>query len=57
MLHPDNYVVELKRNESVQTAFTTIAAKFMDNPDKLKDRGEEILLVGISYDKDDKEKI
>ncbi|WP_242830975.1 PD-(D/E)XK nuclease domain-containing protein [Butyrivibrio fibrisolvens] len=55
MLHPDNYVVELKWNESVQTALDQIRKR--KYPDKLKDRGEGILLVGISYDKDDKEKI
>ncbi|WP_034484537.1 PD-(D/E)XK nuclease domain-containing protein [Butyrivibrio fibrisolvens] len=55
LLHPDNYVVELKWNESVQTALDQIRKR--KYPDKLKDRGEGILLVGISYDKDDKEKI
>ena len=47
-------VVELKWNKSAETAIDQI--KKNNYPDKLKDRGEEILLVGISYDKDDTDK-
>lgn len=47
-------VVELKWDESAETALNQIRNR--KYPDKLKDRGEDILLVGISYDKDDKEK-
>ena len=49
----------IRENENVPERYAENAITILDDeyPDKLKDRGEEILLVGISYDKDDKEKI
>ena len=47
-------VIELKWNKSAKTALDQIRNKHY--PDVLKGRDEQILLVGISYDKDDPEK-
>lgn len=47
-------VIELKWNKTAETALDQIRTRHY--PDVLKDRDEQILLVGISYDKDDPEK-
>ena len=47
-------VIELKWNRSAETALDQIRRKHY--PDVLEGRDEQILLVGISYDKDDPEK-
>lgn len=47
-------VIELKWNKSAETALDQIRKKHY--PEVLKGRNEQILLVGISYDKDDPEK-
>ena len=47
-------VVELKWTKDAATAIRQIKEK--QYPDVLKNFGEDILLVGISYDKDDPEK-
>ena len=47
------FVIELKRNDSAEGAIAQI--KNRDYPAQLKDRNEEILLVGINYDAESKE--
>ena len=47
-------VIELKWNKTAETALDQIRRKHY--PDVLKNRDEQILLVGISYDKDDPDK-
>ncbi|MCR5777911.1 MAG: PD-(D/E)XK nuclease domain-containing protein [Lachnospiraceae bacterium] len=47
-------IIELKCNDTADGAIKQILER--DYPDKLKDRGEEILLVGISYNKNDPDK-
>ena len=47
-------VIELKWNKTAETALDQIRNKHY--PDVLKDRNEQILLVGISYDRDDPQK-
>ena len=46
-------VIELKWNRTAETALGQIRAKHYRNV--LKDRDEQILPVGISYDRDDPE--
>lgn len=48
-------VVELKWNKSVRTAIDQIEER--DYPELLKDFSDEVLLVGISYDKDSKKHV
>ena len=47
-------VIELKWNKTAETALDQIRRKHY--PDVLQNRDEQILLVGISYDKDDPDK-
>ncbi|SKB95356.1 PD-(D/E)XK nuclease superfamily protein [Lachnospiraceae bacterium] len=47
-------VIELKWDETAETAIDQIRKR--NYPEKLKERNEDIILVGVSYDKDDREK-
>ena len=48
-------LIELKWNKDVQTAIDQIKAKH--DPDSFKGYGREIILVGITYDKETKKHI
>ncbi len=47
-------VIELKWDDTAETAIDQIRKR--NYPEKLKDRNEDIILVGVSYDKDDRGK-